>query len=44
MVEYISLKEFKNFEKLRKLWNKEYKRTFPLSERMFQERVIDDQI
>ncbi len=43
MVEYISLKEFKNFEKLRKLWNKEYKRTFPLSERMFQERVIDDQ-
>lgn len=43
MLTYLSLRECKIADKLNKLWNKDYKKSFPIHDTMFQERILEDE-
>ena len=42
MLQYIPFKDYKGGKHLYRLWNREYKRSYPISSTLFKERILDD--
>jgi len=42
MLRYLSAKSYKHLNKLNKIWNKEFKHSYPLSDQIFKIRLLDD--
>lgn len=42
MLQYVSFKDYKKTKNLYKLWNREFKRIYPISSALFKERILDD--
>ena len=42
MLQYIPFKDYKKGKYLYRLWNSEFKRTYPISAYLFKERILND--